>query len=191
MNRNWEDIIRERLSGGKAELPASDWNDFLFRKEARGRAVKRRRILTAAISVTAAAAVLLLAFLFAFDRNPVEDNPQPDGMLAAAGIPEDSLKAVPAPLVTEPVQPEPAVQEPVKQEPVKQEPLKTEPLEPEPRHIGDNSMRTGIYRNQIILDRKTDANYGSMAFGGMATHYSDGLSLDGQPQKPCSRFWPR
>ncbi len=191
MNRNWEDIIRERLSGGKAELPASDWNDFLSRKEARERAVKRRRIRTVAISVPAAAAVLLLAFLFAFDRNPVEDNPQPDGMLAAAGIPEDSLKAVPAPLVTEPVQPEPAVQEPVKQEPLKQEPLKTEPLkteplEPEPRHIGDNSMRTGIDRNQIILDRKTAANYGSMAFGGMATHYSDGLSLDGQPQEPCS-----
>jgi hypothetical protein len=51
----------------KAELPESDWNDFLSRKASHDLAVKRRRrFITAAISVPAAAAVLLLLFLMPF-----------------------------------------------------------------------------------------------------------------------------
>ena len=62
--KDWEDILKERLAGRKAELPESDWNDFLSRKASHELAVKRRRrILSAAISIPAAAAVLLLVFL--------------------------------------------------------------------------------------------------------------------------------
>lgn len=69
--KDWEDIIKERQLSRKAELPESDWNDFLFRKASHDLAVKRRRrFITAAISVPAAAAVLLLLFLMPFKSNP-------------------------------------------------------------------------------------------------------------------------
>ena len=72
--KDWEDILKERLAGRKAELPESDWNDFLSRKASHERAVKRRRrILSAAISIPAAAAVLLLVFLQPF-KSVVPDN---------------------------------------------------------------------------------------------------------------------
>lgn len=72
--KDWEDILKERLAGRKAELPESDWNDFLSRKASHERAVKRRRrILSAAISIPAAAAVLLLVFLQPF-KTVVPDN---------------------------------------------------------------------------------------------------------------------
>jgi len=65
--KDWEDILKERLAGRKAELPESDWNDFLSRKASHELAVKRRRrILSAAISIPAAAAVLFLVFLQPF-----------------------------------------------------------------------------------------------------------------------------
>ncbi len=69
--KDWEDIIKERQLSRKAELPESDWNDFLSRKASHDLAVKRRRrFITAAISVPAAAAVLLLLFLMPFKSNP-------------------------------------------------------------------------------------------------------------------------
>ena len=72
--KDWEDILKERLAGRKAELPESDWNDFLSRKASHELAVKRRRrILSAAISIPAAAAVLLLLFLQPF-KTVVPDN---------------------------------------------------------------------------------------------------------------------
>ena len=72
--KDWEDILKERLAGRKAELPESDWNDFLSRKASHELAVKRRRrILSAAISIPAAAAVLLLVFLQPF-KTVVPDN---------------------------------------------------------------------------------------------------------------------
>lgn len=72
--KDWEDILKERLAGRKAELPESDWNDFLSRKASHELAVKRRRrILSAAISIPAAAAVLLLVFLQPF-KSVVPDN---------------------------------------------------------------------------------------------------------------------
>ena len=69
--KDWEDIIKERQLSRKAELPESDWNDFLSRKASHDLAVKRRRrFITAAISVPAAAAVLLFLFLMPFKSNP-------------------------------------------------------------------------------------------------------------------------
>ena len=65
--KDWEDIIKERQLSRKAELPESDWNDFLSRKALHERAAKRRYwLITAAISFPAAAAVLLLLFLMPF-----------------------------------------------------------------------------------------------------------------------------
>ena len=69
--KDWEDIIKERQLSRKAELPESDWNDFLSRKASHDFAVKRRRrFITAAISVPAAAAVLLFLFLMPFKSDP-------------------------------------------------------------------------------------------------------------------------
>ena len=67
--KDWEDIIKERQEGRKADLPESDWNDFLSRRAAK----KRHRILAAAISIPAAAAVLLLLLLLPF-KTDVPDN---------------------------------------------------------------------------------------------------------------------
>ena len=72
--KDWEDIIKERQLSRKAELPESDWNDFLSRKAANERAaMHRRKIIAAAISIPAAAAVLLLLFLIPF-KKVVPDN---------------------------------------------------------------------------------------------------------------------
>ena len=70
------------LEGLNAELPQSDWDDFLSRKAAHDLAAKRRRgFLTAAISIPAAAAVLLLLFLLPINRTPAgqtaQHNPVP------------------------------------------------------------------------------------------------------------------
>ena len=81
--KDWEDIIKERQLSRKAELPESDWNDFLSRKAAHERAaIRRRKIITAAISIPAAAAVLLLLFLMPFKKavpdNRTAQNNQPE-----------------------------------------------------------------------------------------------------------------
>ena len=70
------------LEGLTAELPQSDWDDFLSRKAAHDVAAKRRRgFLIAAISIPAAAAVLLLLILLPIHRTPAgqtaQNNPQP------------------------------------------------------------------------------------------------------------------
>ena len=68
--KDWEDIMKERLTARKAELPESDWNDFLSRKAAHELAGKRRRrILFTSISISAAAAVLLLLFIMPFSAD--------------------------------------------------------------------------------------------------------------------------
>ena len=68
--KDWEDIMKERLTARKAELPESDWNDFLSRKAAHELAGKRRRrILFTSISIPAAAAVLLLLFIMPFSAD--------------------------------------------------------------------------------------------------------------------------
>ena len=81
--KDWEDIIKERQLSRKAELPESDWNDFLSRKAAHERAaIRRRRLMTFSISIPAAAAVLLLLFLIPFKKavpdNRTAQNNQPE-----------------------------------------------------------------------------------------------------------------
>lgn len=65
--KDWENTLKERLASRKAELPESDWNDFLSRQAEHERAVRRRhRLIAAAISFPAAAVVLLFLFLMPF-----------------------------------------------------------------------------------------------------------------------------
>ena len=81
--KDWRDKrMIDYLEGLNAELPQSDWDDFLSRKAAHDVAARRRRgFLTAAISIPAAAAVLLLLFLLPIHRTPAgqtaQNNPQP------------------------------------------------------------------------------------------------------------------
>lgn len=71
--KDWEDIIKERQAGRKADLPESDWNDFLSRRAAHERAVKKRhRIIATSISIPAAAAVLSVLFLLPVEKNPAD-----------------------------------------------------------------------------------------------------------------------
>ena len=89
--KDWEDIIKERQLSRKAELPESDWNDFLSRKASHDFAVKRRRrFITTAISVPAAAAVLLLLFLMPF-KAVVPDNQISQNEPSEPQITTDSL----------------------------------------------------------------------------------------------------
>ncbi|MBO7436907.1 MAG: carboxypeptidase regulatory-like domain-containing protein [Bacteroidaceae bacterium] len=72
--KDWEDVIKGRLAVRKAELPESDWNDFLSRKALHERAaIRRRRLITLSVSIPAAAAVLLLLLLVPF-RTAVPEN---------------------------------------------------------------------------------------------------------------------
>ena len=65
--KDWEDVIKDRQLSRKAELPESDWNDFLSRQAEHERAARRRhRLIAAAISFPAAAVVLLFLFLMPF-----------------------------------------------------------------------------------------------------------------------------
>lgn len=65
--KDWENTLKERLASRKAELPESDWNDFLSRQAEHERAARRRhRLIAAAISFPAAAVVLLFLFLMPF-----------------------------------------------------------------------------------------------------------------------------
>ena len=93
--KDWEDILKERLAGRKADLPESDWNDFLSRRAAHERAArKRRRILAASILIPAAAAVLLLLILQPF-KTVV-----PDNLVAQDKLSEPAVSAVVAKVQT-------------------------------------------------------------------------------------------
>ena len=104
--KDWEDILKERLAGRKAELPESDWNDFLSRRAAHEHAArKHRRILAAAISIPAAAAVLLLLFLIPFntvvpDHQVSQNEPSQQPVMA------DSVEYNPVDSVMIPANPE-------------------------------------------------------------------------------------
>lgn len=81
--KDWRDKrMIDYLEGLNAELPQSDWDDFLSRKATHDVAAKRRHgFLIAAISIPAAAAVLLLLFLLPIHRTPAgqtaQNNPEP------------------------------------------------------------------------------------------------------------------
>ena len=96
--KDWEDIIKERQLSRKAELPESDWNDFLSRKAAHECAViRRRRLMTFSISIPAAAAVLLLLFLMPFKKavpeNRTAQNNQPEQQVITDSI-SDSIDSI-------------------------------------------------------------------------------------------------
>ena len=89
--KDWEKTLKDRLASRKAELPESDWNDFLSRKAAHeSAALHRRKIITAAISIPAAAAVLLLLFLMPFKTvvpdNQIAQNNQPEQQVITDSI---------------------------------------------------------------------------------------------------------
>ena len=76
--KDWRDKrMIDYLEGFNAELPQSDWDDFLSRKAVHDLATRRRRrFLTVAISIPAAAAVLLLLFLLPINRTPAGQTAQ-------------------------------------------------------------------------------------------------------------------
>ena len=134
--KDWEDIIKERQLSRKAELPESDWNDFLSRREAHERAAKRRsRILAAAISIPAAAAVLILLFLIPFNtdvpdsqvsRNePSQNGPSEQPVIA------DSVDVNPVDSVMIPAKPEPEKTVIIAPKPVKK--IYAQAKQPEPQ----------------------------------------------------------
>ena len=101
--KDWRDKrMIDYLEGFNAELPQSDWDDFLSRKAVHDLATRRRRrFLTAAISIPAAAAVLLLLFLLPINRTPAGQttqnnphSPQEEQMATTDSIsnPVDSVK---------------------------------------------------------------------------------------------------
>ena len=115
--RDWEDMIKERQLSRKAELPESDWNDFLSRKAAHERAAMHRRmIIAAAISIPAAAAVLLLLFLIPFKKvvpdNSLSQNnpPAPQVITDSIESPRDTITITTEPkLQVDPVKPKDSV----------------------------------------------------------------------------------
>ena len=97
--KDWRDKrMIDYLEGLNAELPQSDWDDFLSRKAVHDVAAKRRRgFLTAAISISAAAAVLLLLFLLPVDKTPAgqmaQNNPEPQQEALPA-----TIDSIPSPI---------------------------------------------------------------------------------------------
>ena len=62
--KQFEDIFKERLEGYEMKLPAADRDAFLNRKATRERYARRRRnILTIAVAIPAAAAILCAILL--------------------------------------------------------------------------------------------------------------------------------
>ncbi len=99
--KDWRDKrMIDYLEGFNAELPQSDWDDFLSRKAVHDLATRRRRFLTVAISIPAAAAVLLLLFLLPIHRtpagqtaqnNPVPPQEEPQALTDSISNPADSV----------------------------------------------------------------------------------------------------
>ena len=137
--KDWEDIMKERLTARKAELPESDWNDFLSRKAAHELAGKRRRrILFTSISISAAAVLLLLFIMpFSADVNDVRmaQIKQPQERVAADSMNITSVDTiVPVDTVAPVVPVVPEVKKPVvrSKAPYKSSVAQVQPSEPEP-----------------------------------------------------------
>ena len=134
--KDWEDIIKERQLSRKAELPESDWNDFLSRREAHERAAKRRhRIIAAALSIPAAAAVLLLLFLIPFNTdvpdNQVSQNEPSQNEPSEQPVIADSVDVNPVDSVMIPAKPEPEKTVIIAPKPVKK--IYAQAKQPEPQ----------------------------------------------------------
>ena len=144
--KDWEDIIKERQSSRKAELPESDWNDFLSRRAAHELAAKRRsRVLAAAISIPAAAAVLLLLFLMPFNK-VIPDNHFAQNEPSEQPVNADSVDVNPFDSVVIPANPEPEKTIVKESKPVKQ--LYAQDQQPDPQvewvEMGDVAQKENL-----------------------------------------------
>ena len=151
--KDWrEKRMIDYLEGLNAELPQSDWDDFLSRKAAYDVAAKRRRgFLTAAISIPAAAAVLLLLFLLPINRTPAgqtaQNNPEPPREELQA--PADSIynpvdSVIPGGILAEPV----LVQKKTKEDSIRIAAIIDEKLK-------------GKVAGAIVKQKKETGNYGA------------------------------
>ena len=166
--KDWEDVIKERQLSRKAELPESDWNDFLSRQAEHERAARRRhRLIASAISFPAAAAVLLLLFLMPFKTagtdNQISQNEPSEPQITSDSLanPIDSI-AIEKPQV-EIAQVKPQVKPEVKPD-VKPE-INTEvkpESEPEKKPESDSEIRTGVlFGGATGFGELTSRRYGS------------------------------
>jgi ASC-1-like (ASCH) protein len=162
--KDWEDIMKERLTARKAELPESDWNDFLSRKAAHELAGKRRRrILFTSISIPAAAAVLLLLFIMPFsaDVNDVRmaqvKQPQQERVAADSMNITSVDTIVPVDTVAPVVPVVPEVKKPVvrSKAPYKSSVAQVQPSEPEPVPVQENVQ--GLMDERLIAQNKPAA----------------------------------
>jgi len=156
--KDWENTLKERLANRKAELPESDWNDFLSRRAAHELAVKRRRrIISAAFSIPAAAAVLLLLFMMP-TGNGVPENQVSENKPQAVTAVVDSIEANTVDSIVKPVEPEtekpvikkerPLIREKV---PVKRSLAEQEPTE-QPEEIEQSQIL--VNDNHLIAENK-------------------------------------
>jgi len=145
--KDWEDIIKERQLSRKAELPESDWNDFLSRKAEHERAAKkRRRILAVAFSIPAAAAVLLLLFLIPFNT-VVPDNQVSQNEPSEQQAVTDSIDVNPVDSVMVPANPEPDKTVIIKSKPVKKTYAQNKQPESQPEIV---ETLTGSQDKQLL-----------------------------------------
>ena len=147
--KDWEDIIKERQLSRKAELPESDWNDFLSRREAHERAAKKRHmILTATLSIPTAAAVLLLLLLVPFNTD-VPDNQVSQNEPSEQPVIADSVDNHPVDSVMVPAKPEPVKTVIKESKPVKKIFAQDKKPEPQPE-IADTLGELQI--NQLLAE---------------------------------------
>ena len=161
--KDWEDIMKERLTARKAELPESDWNDFLSRKAAHELAGKRRRrILFTSISIPAAAAVLLLFIMpFSADVNDVRmakvKQPQQERVAADSMNITSVDTIVPVDTVAPVVPVVPEVKKPVvrSKAPYKSSVAQVKPSESEPVPVQENVQ--GLMDERLIAQNRPAA----------------------------------
>jgi len=182
--KDWEDIIKERQSGRKAELPESDWNDFLSRKAAHDLSVRRRhRILASAISIPAAAAVLLLLFLVPFNTD-VPDNQVSQNEPSEQPVIADSVDVKPVDSVMIPANPEPEKPVPVIKAPklIKKIVAQVKQPEPQPETVenpGDpqiNQMLAEVAVSAVVA--KVQMSNDSVMFNSAAYKLPQGTSVE-------------
>ena len=179
--KDWEDIIKERQLSRKAELPESDWNDFLSRQAEHERAARRRRkLITLFISVPAAAAVLLLLFLMPF-KTVAPDNQFAQNETSEPQVLADSIVNTVDSIIIEEKpqleiaqvkpQPKPEVKAQIKRE-SKRESKQQSKQEPKPEEMPEANpeIRTGAVE---------DVRYGAVSQGFGAGLLAQGLSVKG------------
>ena len=175
--KDWENMLKERLASRKAELPESDWNDFLSRQAEHERAARRRhKLITLFISVPAAAAVLLLLFLMPFktivpDNQFAQNEPSEPQVLADSIVNTvDSIIIEEKPqleIAQVKPQPKPEVKAQIKRESKLQS--KLEP-KPEEKPEANPEIRTGAVE---------DVRYGAASQGSGAGLFAQELSVKG------------